>query len=218
MTTTTRDLLDAEMGTLPLSTVDVDAVNARQRRRARRQRAGIVTGACTALVAVVTVPALLSRPEAVPVPPGATTASAPAPSATPSLSARGREAVRLGVVLQRLLAADLPRAQIQPVVFHDDGADFSATVIKDDQGTGEIYVRVGRDLPCTGACVEPTPTPDGTLRHVMADVAWKDGRTVFVDVSNGTTGVPHPQRPEAPLTTEQAEALAQNPDLATTLP
>jgi hypothetical protein len=263
--TTSQELLDEEMGTPPPSTVDINWVIARQHRRLRRQRAGTVAGACALLLAMGAVPALLLRTAAMSPRPGQSAASAP--GATSSMSARERESLRLSAVLRTLLAADLPHAQIETTAFNDGGTDFWVrSTIRDDQGTGEIYVHVGRVGPCTGGlrsgslpgyhCLEPTPVPGhvvpcpggvqlsnppgidclvpprttaDNLKHAMADVVRTDGRTVFVDVTNGqksgTDGhggpgveVPYPQRPDPPLTTEQAQALAENPELATALP
>jgi hypothetical protein len=261
--TTSQELLDEEMGTPPPSTVDINWVIARQHRRLRRQRAGTVAGACALLLAMGAVPALLLRTAAMSPRPG----QSAAPDATSSLSARERESLRLSAVLRTLLAADLPRAHIETVVFFDGGTDFwTRATIRDDKGIGEIYVGVGRVGPCIAGlrsgslpgyhCLEPTPVPGhvvpcpggvplsnppgidclvpsrttaDNLKHAMADVVRTDGRTVFVDVINGVIGgqgghggpgveVPYPQRPDPPLTTEQAQALAENPDLATALP
>lgn len=249
--TSNQDLIDQEMGTLPPSTVDVDAVIARQRRRVRVRQAGTVAAAVAVLAGFATVPAVLPRWAAPRHPAGPATSAAPGPS--PTKSVRERETDRLTTVLKALLAADLPRAQFgpqsrvgtDPLVFLDQGPDFAtAASVTDSAGTGLVYVSVGKEdtyLREHGACYsDPKPldvqvfdcavqsTVDGPIMTITmksghytryyAELMRTDGNSVCVDVANGTAGPPDAQRAEPPLTKEQVIALAENPDLATTVP
>lgn len=252
--TINQDLLDQEMGTLPPSTVDVDALIARQHRRVRLRQAGIAAGACAVLLAFALVPTVLPRTSGAPLHPGASAAATP--GSTPTPSAREAEAARLTGVLHTLLATALPQAQFvsypgterpagASLVFGDQTSHFAATAaIVDSAGTGGIYVSVGREDTLfreTGGCltdpkpldvqvfdctVQPTAAGNvmvvtmqsGNFKRFYVEVMRGDGNSVGVDVRNSTTGPPDAQRADPPLTKDQTIALAENPDLATTLP
>jgi hypothetical protein len=153
--TINQDLLDVEMGTPPPSTVDVDAVIARQRRWSRLRQAGLIGGVSVMTLAVALVLTTL-RGSGDPnlAPPGA--GSPP----TATLSPREQEAARLSEVLRELLTAALPDAEFldptpdpfaekppeQALVFVDQGTHFLAGArIRDAEGIGTISVAVGRE-------------------------------------------------------------------------
>jgi hypothetical protein len=193
-----QDVLDDEVGTPPPSTVDVDAVIARQRRRVRYQRAGAVVsvGAMTA-AAALGVAALLPRPGA-PAQVGATgrptgpSASASSTGSAPG-SARKQEAARLTGELQQIMTRTLPTARFVPtsvggspptaaLEFADKGDHFAAAAaVNDSSGTGGLYVSVGKEdteFRHDRACSQVPPPAD--VRIDCAVRPGPDGAIVMV--------------------------------------
>jgi hypothetical protein len=145
------EILDAEMGAPPPSTVDVAEVIARQQRLTRYRRFGAAMSTGVAVLAAALAVPVLSQ----------TTAAGPGPhqpaavvTATPAHT-RQAEADRLTAELQRLMAAALPGAQFLPnpylaatgpLVFADQGSYFQATaIIKTSAGQGTVTVSVGKE-------------------------------------------------------------------------
>src|SRR5512138_2655107 len=63
---TDQELLDGQMGTPPPSTIDVDTVIRRQRRRVRYQRSGLVVSVAAMSVAIAAILTMLPRQSGVP--------------------------------------------------------------------------------------------------------------------------------------------------------
>jgi hypothetical protein len=182
-----QNLLDGEIGTLPPSTLDIDALITRQRRQARLRNAGI-GGLVVALVLMVgAVFVVLPRGEGtdrIPV----------AESPSPSLSPRAAEAARLTAALQQLVSQALPGATLgkvparrqgeqtaEPLVFVDRGTEFeAAAVVTDAQGPGIITVRVGKlesSFSAERACSsDPAPLD---VRLQCEVVAGADGAIIM---------------------------------------
>jgi hypothetical protein len=151
------DLLDAQMGTPPPTTVDVDRVIVRQRRRLRLKHVGVASSAGVMALAIALV--LTNLPHAgTGKPAGVGAAPTHSVRVTPTpASSRDQEVARLTQVLRQLLTADLPHAQflpfpqgydpsVVPLAFIDQGDYFSANAaIKDAAGRGSISVSVGRE-------------------------------------------------------------------------
>jgi hypothetical protein len=171
--TRNQDLLDDEMGTPPPSTVDIDTLMARQRRRGRYRMVAIpaCVAAATATV-VLTVVTLAGYPDRATTAVGSSSRPMPAtsgPTAPPTLplTQRQREAVRLSQAVQHLMSTALPGAQFQPMPlsdfvsthpteapvtptraleFVDEGDFFLASAeIKDSTGVATITVSVGQE-------------------------------------------------------------------------
>jgi hypothetical protein len=148
-----QQLLDDAVGTPPPSTVDIDAVMSRQRRRGRFLRAGAAGSATAAALTVAVVYAVL------PVPadrePTVQEPSAQGPPAKSAPPAPTGEVTRLSRALRQALEKALPAAQFFPnrppdeeqvdaLVFAEDGDAYKATAeLRDAAGTGSIYVAIG---------------------------------------------------------------------------
>ncbi len=165
-----QDLFDAEIGTPPPSTVDIDGVIARQRRRLWYQRSGLAVSGCAAAVAAVLVLGGLpgsggpptgvatgaaSPAPSVPASGSATASAAPSrtPTGSPEVSARRKELARLTTALRQIMAQTLPGVQFLPnadgagpLEFVDAGSFFVASAaIRDARGTSSIRVSVGHE-------------------------------------------------------------------------
>lgn len=153
--TTQRDLLDREIGTPPPSTIDIDALIARQRRHGRLRTAGL---SAVVMVMVLTVGAVLVFLRE----PGGMQWDrnvGASPSPTAAAKSRPDEAARLTAALRQLVSQLLPGATLakapettpgqpagEPLVFVDYGTHFSASaVVTDAAGTGTLTVSVGRE-------------------------------------------------------------------------
>jgi hypothetical protein len=149
--TTYQELIDAEIGALPPSTVDVDAVVRRQRRLARTRRTGVVVAAGVVAATLVTGIGILQQAGGVRSPDAAAQAS---PSASPA-DPRRAEAERLTGELRTALDELLPGVDYlpypqddgptgDPLAFVDRGGYFLATAkIRDSQGVGGLKVLTG---------------------------------------------------------------------------
>jgi len=150
-----QDLLDGEMGTPPPSTVDIDRVIVRQRRRVVLRQAGLFgsVGAMTLAIGLVLI--VLRGAGGDP-----NQIGNPGPPATTPPTPRAAEASRLTAELTRLLTAALPGAEFLPpepgsgepvepteaLVFVDEETYFLAAArIRDAKGTGTITVTVGKE-------------------------------------------------------------------------
>jgi hypothetical protein len=250
--TINQDLLDGEMGTPPPSTVNLDAVIARQRRWTRFRQAGLIGSVSLMTLAVVLVLTTF-RGSGDPnlVPPGA--------DPTPTLSPREQEAARLGEALRQLLTQALPGAEFldpdpdsfaeepptKALVFIDQGPYFLAGAqIRDADGISSITVAVGKEdtqFRSERACSsDPAPLDmkvncevvrgaDGAITEKIsnsskfdgykfhaAEIIRADDNAVHVVITNRSGNETY--RPTPHLTFDQTVALAQAPELATTLP
>jgi hypothetical protein len=249
--TINQDLLDGEMGTPPPSTVNVDAVIARQRRWTRLRQAGLI-GSVSLMTLAVALVLTTFRGSGDPnlAPPGA--------EPTPTLSAREQEAARLSEALRQLLTQALPGAEFldpepdayaehppeQALVFVDQGSYFLAGAqIRDADGISNLTVAVGKEdtqfrneracstdpapLDMNVNC-EVVPGPDGAMTETIsnsskfdgykfhaAEIIRADDNAVHVIITNRSGQDVY--RPEPHLTFQQTIALAQAPELATTL-
>lgn len=204
---TNRDLIDDEIGTPPPSTVDVDAVMARQRRRVRVQRVGLVISAGAMTVAIVVVLSVLPHSGNAPrlTAGAAPTASAKAsPAKTAPTDPRTAEAERLTTELKQIMTATLPGAQFlanpsepgsQPLVFVSKGQYFFATAtIKDSAGSGTINVTVGNDDVAMGGKLNcPTGPPPRDVAHLTCDVKPAAGAASMMSLSD-SIGTHHYER------------------------
>jgi hypothetical protein len=157
--TTQRDLLDREIGTPPPSTIDIDRLIARQRRRGHLRTTGL-SGLVTALVLVVGA-VLVLLPRAGDLERDRNVGASPSPSVSSSvsLSPRAAEAARLTEVLRQWFTQAFPGATLsrapsstggaapaEPLVFADFGTHFAAAaVVTDTAGTGTLTVAVGKE-------------------------------------------------------------------------
>jgi hypothetical protein len=242
-----QDLLDDAIGIPPPSTVDIDAVMSRQRRRVRYQQAGLVASTAAVTLGAAVALAMLPLGHRSPSVPSTQPASPPAPS-------REQEAARLSTALHELMTQVLPDAQFQkygtggrpagePLQFLDEGDHFGASAaIKDSAGTGAIYVSVGKEPSSfrdTHKCDDgPMPLdvqvtcevqqgPAGAIVMVMSTTegAYKRWLVEVIRPDNNSvyvdmgsgTSFEAPQRPAPPLTKAQTIALAEDPSLATSL-
>jgi hypothetical protein len=238
------------MGTPPPSTVNVDAVIARQRRWGRLRQAGLVGGVSLMTLAIALVLTTLRGS-------GDPNLAPPGASPSPTLPSREQEAARLTDALRQLLTTALPGAQFvapestenpppEALVFVDQGTYFLATAwIKDPTGYSTITVAVGKEetqFRSERACssdpapmdmnvnCEVVPGPDGPTETISnsskfdgykfhaAEIIRADDNAVHVVIMNRTDEQPDVFRPTPHLTLEQTIALAQAPELATTLP
>lgn len=200
-----QDALDHEIGASPPSTVDIDVIIARQRRRVRYQHIGLAASVGAMVVAIGLVLTMLPRAGGSPhLGAGAT----PTQSATPTNSTGGgsrqQEAARLTAVLKQLMASALPEAQFlpdplfpgtKPLVFIDQGNSFSAAAeIKDSAGIGSISATVGPDqtsLGLEGGCPNDPPPHDVTA-YTCKVQPGADGANIMV--LSDTIGKLHYQR------------------------
>jgi hypothetical protein len=246
-----QKLLDGELGTPPPSTVDVDAIIARQRLWARVRQAGLIGGVGVMTLAIALVLTTF-RDSGDPnlAPPGANT--------TPTLSPREQEEARLSAALWQLLTEALPGAEFldpepdsfaenppsEALVFVDQGTYFlAAAQIRDAEGISTITVAVGKEetqFRSERACstdpapgdmnvnCEVVPGPDGAITETIsnsskfggykfhaAEIIRPDENAVHVIIANRSGEDVY--RPEPHLTLQQTIALAQAPELATTL-
>jgi hypothetical protein len=136
----------------------------------------------------------------------------------------------------------------EPLVFMDlETYFYTAAQIRDSAGIGAISVSVGKEdtqFRSDRACLsDPAPLDmrvncdvrhgaDGSITEVVnnsskytdlqffaAEIIRPDGNAVSVRITNRSGQDPNEVfRPTPPLTFDQTVALAQSPDLATTLP
>ena len=195
-----HNILEQAIGSAPVSTVDVDAVVAKARRRNVRRRLAIGTAAGgTALVAagvVATLTMTLSaatiagRPPApgpmIPVQPGSSTPSAP----THDGETREQAAQRLATALTAAIVAALPGTQVNDgqtghaplTVSFDDTATvngtpvafprFSAEAVLSGTGSSEVFLESRPGGP------DPAPTTDPSAPPILIS---------FVDACDATS-------------------------------
>jgi hypothetical protein len=148
------------MGTPPPSTVDVDTVIARERRRSGLRRAGLVGFVGSMALGIALVLTLLPRAGTRPTPP---IVGANPTTSAPVLTPRQQEALRLTEALTALMAATLPNADFgpnpwtnppdtyepidpvpDPLVFVDRGEFYYASAeVIDAAGRGTLEVSAG---------------------------------------------------------------------------
>lgn len=242
MTDKYRERLDEEIGTLPPSTVDVDAIVRRQRRFIRAQRAGVVAAAGFVAAALVTGIGILQQAGGVR---GPDVAVKPSASGNP----RQAEAQRLTAELRPILDELLPGAGYlpltvpdeptgDPLVFADRGAYFfAAAQVRDAKGTGAFQIYSGDVSGVYGdaACPDQTPldvqiscdsitAPDGAtvIRLTMTREKYQrffiyvhrgGGKDVAVEITNGIRNYVA-QRSTPPLTRDQTVSVAADPSLS----
>ncbi|HZM78890.1 MAG TPA: hypothetical protein VFC19_24440 [Candidatus Limnocylindrales bacterium] len=200
--TTHRDLLDLEIGTPPPSTIDIDSLISRQRRRVRLRQVGFA-GVAVAIVLAVGA-AFLFLPRGVRM-----EWDTAVPSEPPSRSA---EATRLTAALQQLVSQAIPGATLakapppisnaqpgDPLVFVDRGSHFeAAAVVTDAAGTGTIRVNVGKEdtqFRSERACMsdpapldvkyqcEVIPVPDGAiLLRSSSEIGEENFHRFYVEI------------------------------------
>lgn len=204
--TTHRELLDREIGALPPSTIDIDALIVGQRRRARLRKAGLGGVVMAMVLAVGAVLVLLPRSG------GMQWDRQVAASASPSPDARQAEAARLSAALRQLVSQAFPGATLgkvpptmlsekpgEPLVFVDRGTHFeAAAVVTDAQGVGTIRVTVGKEdsqFRTDRACMtDPAPldvkfgcevvdAPGGEkIMRITAEIGFENYRRYLVEI------------------------------------
>lgn len=185
-----QERIDAEIGTPPPSTVDVDAVVTRQRRWIRAQRAGVAVAAGFAAVALVTGIGLLQQAGGVRSPDQPAAQPLPSPSQSPR-DPRLAEAARLTAELRPLLTQLLPAAQYLPdpqtdgpsgdaLVYVDRGTYFLATAqVRDAAGTGSLRVTTGDLETVFGSTTCPTDPAPLDVKISCDSIPGPDGSAVM---------------------------------------
>jgi hypothetical protein len=211
---TDQELLDGQMGTPPPSTIDVDTVIRRQRRRVRYQRSGLVVSVVAMSLAVAAILTMLPRQGGVPNRVGGV-APATSPTWTPTAKPTPTIEERLTAAL-----ANLPKELHVPT---DGSAKFKKQV---DLGThylvnwkfndiwyfvdvsgaskpdpGQNACASGTDMSCEhvvdkdGTTLQLTYPPQGTMKtDLMVDYYAPDGTEVQV----GANACPGPGPSDQP--------------------
>ena len=203
---THRERLDREIGALPPSTIDIDALIVGQRRQVRLRKSGLGGLVMALVLAVGAVLVFLPRSG------GMQWDRQVATSPSPPLDPRQAEAARLTAAWQQLVSQAFPGATLgkvppttlnerpgEPLVFVDLGTHFeAAAVVTDAQGTGTIKVSVGKEdsqFRNERACMtDPAPldvrfscevvdAPGGEkIMRVTTEIGFEDFKRYLVEI------------------------------------